>query len=134
MITSGPPVDSQPDEIPFLAIDHIQLAMPPGAEDAARGFYAGVLGMAEVRKPVELAGRGGCWFRSGVVEVHLGVQLDFHPATKAHPALRCTNYDALTRKLRQAGVELGEAVELPGVRRCHLFDPFGNRLELVAPG
>lgn len=122
-----------PEELPFVAIDHVQLAMPPAGESAARGFYAGVLGMTEVQKPAELAGRGGCWFRSGAVEVHLGVQADFRPATKAHPALRCTDYDALTAKLHQAGVKLTEALDIPGVRRCHVVDPFGNRIELVAP-
>lgn len=125
-------MDSEPAKIPFLAIAHVQLAMPPRAEDAARAFYAGIFGMTEVPKPAELAGRGGCWFRSGAVEVHLGVQADFRPATKAHPALRCTNYDALTAKLRQAGVVVTEADEIPGIRRCHVFDPFGNRIELVA--
>ena len=121
----------EPARIPFLAIDHVQLAMPPGGESAARRFYAGLLGMTEIPKPAEFARRGGCWFRSGVVEIHLGVQADFHPATKAHPALRCANYDLLTENLRQAGIEAIEALELPGVRRCHVADPFGNRIELI---
>jgi hypothetical protein len=88
--------------------------------------------MTEIPKPVELVGRGGCWFRSGMVEIHLGVQADFRAATKAHPALRCTNFDALTARLRQAGVEAVEAFDIPGVRRCHIADPFGNRIELIA--
>jgi catechol 2,3-dioxygenase-like lactoylglutathione lyase family enzyme len=122
----------EPGPIPFQAIDHVQLAMPPGGENAARAFYAEILGMTEIPKPVELVGRGGCWFRSGAVEIHLGVQADFRAATKAHPALRCTNFDALTAKLRQAGVEAVEALDIPGVRRCHIADPFGNRIELLA--
>ena len=124
----------EPSEIPFLAIDHVQLAMPPGGEPAGREFYAGILGMTEIAKPEALAGRGGCWFCSGTVELHLGVQNDFHAATKAHPALRCANYEQLTARIRQAGVTLTEATEIPGVRRCHLVDPFGNRIELVALG
>jgi hypothetical protein len=71
----------------FLAIDHVQLAMPPGGEDAARRFFGGVLGMTEIAKPAELAKRGGCWFVSGGAQVHLGVEADFRPAKEAHP--RC---------------------------------------------
>jgi catechol 2,3-dioxygenase-like lactoylglutathione lyase family enzyme len=119
-----------PDE--FLAIDHVQLAMPPGAEDAARAFYSGLLGMNEIPKPSELARRGGCWFQSGSVQVHLGVEEDFRPAKKAHPALICRSYDELISKLRHAGTSVHEANDIPGVRRCHVFDPFGNRIELVA--
>src|SRR6187551_1552795 len=69
-----------------VAIDHVQLAMPAGGEDRARAFYAGILGLAEVPKPPPLAPRGGCWFESDTVKVHLGVEPDFQPATKAHPA------------------------------------------------
>jgi len=116
----------------FLAIDHVQLAMPPGAEDAARVFYSGLLGMNEIPKPSELAKRGGCWFQSGSVQVHLGIEEDFRPAKKAHPALICSNYEELLSKLRQAGVAAPEANDIPGVRRCHVFDPFGNRIELIA--
>jgi catechol 2,3-dioxygenase-like lactoylglutathione lyase family enzyme len=115
----------------FSAIDHIQLAMPPGEEEMARGFYGGVLGMQEMKKPRELAKRGGCWFRSGSVEIHLGVEADFRPARKAHPALRPADYERLTIRLRAAGIDLTEDDSLPGVRRCHLFDPFGNRIELI---
>jgi catechol 2,3-dioxygenase-like lactoylglutathione lyase family enzyme len=129
-VNSAATIDPAP--IPFQAIDHVQLAIPPGAEKAARAFYAEILGMTEIPKPVELVGRGGCWFRSGMVEIHLGVQADFRAATKAHPALRCTNFDALTARLRQAGVEAVEAFDIPGVRRCHIADPFGNRIELIA--
>ena len=117
---------------PFTAIDHVQLAMPVGAEDAARQFYSGVLGMTEISKPPELAKRGGCWFESGGVQVHLGVEKDFRPAKKAHPAFRCADYDALVSTLRAAGVEVTDALDIPGVRRCHVHDPFGNRIELIA--
>ena len=116
----------------FIANDHVQLAMPLGAEAAARTFYSGVLGMDEIRKPTELAKRGGCWFQSGRVQVHLGVEEDFRPAKKAHPALICSNYEELLSKLRLAEVIAREANDIPGVKRCYVFDPFGNRIELIA--
>ncbi|HKT87410.1 MAG TPA: VOC family protein [Candidatus Sulfotelmatobacter sp.] len=116
---------------PFTAIDHVQLAMPPGSEEAARRFYGDLLGMREVAKPAELAKRGGCWFESGAVQIHLGVENDFRAAKKAHPALRCSDYDGLTGKLRSAGIEVKDDHVIPGVRRCHIADPFGNRIELV---
>jgi catechol 2,3-dioxygenase-like lactoylglutathione lyase family enzyme len=116
---------------PFSAIDHVQLAMPAGAEPRARQFYGSLLGMREVPKPVELAKHGGCWFACGPVQVHLGVENEFRPARKAHPALRCFDYDGLVTRLRAAGVELREDDQIPGVQRCHIFDPFGNRIELI---
>ncbi len=116
---------------PFIAIDHVQLAMPAGEEDRARAFYVRLLGMAELTKPPELARRGGCWFGSGSIQIHLGVESDFHPARKAHPALRCAEYDGLVARLREAGVEAKEDASIPGVRRCHIADPFGNRIELI---
>jgi catechol 2,3-dioxygenase-like lactoylglutathione lyase family enzyme len=118
-------------ESTFIAIDHVQLAMPPGEEEKARAFYGGLLGMKEVPKPPELAKRGGCWFESGDVPIHLGVENDFRPAQKAHPALRCRDYAALVQKLRGAEVAVNEPNDIPGVRRCHVHDPFGNRIELV---
>jgi len=89
---------------PFSTIDHVQLAMPPGEEDRARAFYVGLLGLMEVPKPTELAKRGGCWFGCGTVQIHLGVETDFRPARKAHPALRCVDYDGLIARLKVAGV------------------------------
>lgn len=88
--------------------------------------------MNEIPKPPELAKRGGCWFESGVVQVHLGVEADFRAAQKAHPALRCADYDGLTARLRAAGLEVAEDASIPGVRRCHIADPFGNRIELIS--
>jgi len=117
---------------PFTAIDHVQLAMPAGGEETARHFYRDVLGMRELQKPAELAKRGGCWFESDGVQIHLGVEVDFRPAKKAHPALRCSDYDGLTSRLRGAGREVKDDDNIPGVRRCHVDDPFGNRIELVA--
>ena len=115
----------------FVCIDHVQLAMPAGQEAAARAFFCEVLGMSEIPKPTELAKRGGCWFQGGGVQIHLGVEADFRPAKKAHPALRCKNYDALLADLAAARVQAEEASDIPGVRRCHIHDPFGNRIELV---
>lgn len=119
------------NESPFKAIDHVQLAMPPGEEEKARRFYAGLLGLAEVPKPAELADRGGAWFESGPARIHLGVEANFRPAKKAHPALACQNYNGLIASLRTAGVEVVEAETLAGSSRCHVFDPFGNRIELL---
>lgn len=116
---------------PFVLIDHVQLAMPPGQEEMARRFYGGVLGMVEIPKPSKLARRGGCWFESGRVQLHLGVEPDFRPAKKAHPALRCRDYDGLMSRLRSAAVEITNDESVPGVQRCHIADPFGNRIELI---
>ncbi|HZQ17631.1 MAG TPA: VOC family protein [Terriglobales bacterium] len=116
---------------PFNSIDHVQLAMPQGQEEAARLFYSALLGMREIAKPPELAKRGGCWFESGTVQVHLGVEKDFRPAKKAHPAFICCDYDGLTSKLRSAGVEVNGVDDIPGVRRSHVHDPFGNRIEFI---
>lgn len=120
------------DAPPFSAIDHVQLAAPAGCEDAARRFFGEILGMQEVPKPPLLAKRGGVWFASGEVQIHIGIEPDFRPAHKAHPALQCRNYDALITRLRAAGIEVVEAEDIPGVRRAHVHDPFGNRIELVA--
>jgi len=106
--------------------------MPIGGEDTARKFYAELLGMVEIPKPDELAKRGGCWFESGALQIHLGIEKDFRPAKKAHPALRCENYPTLIGRLREGGVEVHEVDDIPGVRRCHIHDPFGNRIELIA--
>ncbi|HEX5316392.1 MAG TPA: VOC family protein [Candidatus Kapabacteria bacterium] len=116
----------------FTAIDHVQLAMPRGEEEKARAFYCGVLGMTEIAKPAELVKRGGCWFASGDVQIHLGVEEDFRPAKKAHPALRCGNYQELVEKLRRAGVETIPDDANPGVTRGYIQDCFGNRIELIS--
>jgi catechol 2,3-dioxygenase-like lactoylglutathione lyase family enzyme len=115
------------------AIHHIQLAMPRGQEDAARVFYSGLLGIPEKPKPPSLAARGGVWFHSGNLKVHLGVDPDFRPAKKAHPGLLVRDLGAMVRQLRAANVEVTEAGALPGFRRVYVSDPFGNRLELMQP-
>jgi catechol 2,3-dioxygenase-like lactoylglutathione lyase family enzyme len=119
--------------IPFARIDHVQLAMPSGNEDAARAFYVGILGFEETPKPPELAKRGGAWFRSGSVAVHVGVDPAFQPSTKAHPAFRCTDYAALVKRLQAAGITIvRDDHHFEGKEHCYISDPFGNRLELIA--
>ncbi|MGC9991331.1 MAG: VOC family protein [Candidatus Cybelea sp.] len=118
---------------PFRRIDHVQLAMPRGREAEARSFYVGVLGLTEQPKPAELIDRGGVWLRSGDVSVHLGVDDDFRAATKAHPAFRCDDYDALLQRVRSHGGHVVEDGSLfNGKPHCYVADPFGNRIELIA--
>ena len=115
------------------AIDHVQLAMPPGAEAQARAFYSGVLGLPEIPKPPALAARGGVWFGRGAVQLHLGVEADFRPARKAHPALLVDDLEALETACRAAGFTPERDDELPGYDRFYVADPFGNRLEFLQP-
>lgn len=114
-------------------LDHVQLAMPAGGEAAARAFYGDLLGLPEVPKPSAIAGRGGCWFEQGELKVHLGVEADFVPARKAHPAFVVADFEHLTSTLRRAGVAVTDDGTLPGVTRAYVDDPFGNRIELIAP-
>lgn len=123
----------------ITGLDHVQIAMPAGGEDAARAFYGGLLGLVEVPKPAALATRGGCWFvGAGTVagggtgvSIHLGEEADFRPARKAHVALLVDDLVGLRAALEGAGVTVGDDPAEIGVRRFHAFDPFGNRLELV---
>jgi len=116
----------------FKAIDHVQLAMPVGAEAVARAFYAGLLGLTEVPKPAALQKRGGCWFEQGAVVVHLGVEADFRPARKAHPAFRVADIDALAVRLQAGDVAVTwDDALMPAVRRFYAHDSFGNRLEFL---
>jgi catechol 2,3-dioxygenase-like lactoylglutathione lyase family enzyme len=114
----------------IVGIDHVQLAMPAGREDEARAFYAGLLGVPEVAKPEHLAKRGGVWFETDRVKIHLGVDRDFRAATKAHPALVVSGLRALVARLRAAGVVVVEEA-MEGYDRVYVSDPFGNRLELM---
>ncbi len=119
--------------MPVERIDHVQLAMPAGEEDAARAFYAGVLGIPEVAKPPHLAARGGCWFEAGALKVHLGVEADFRPTRKAHPALLVRDLPALVADLRAVGARVVDDEPLEGYDRAYVDDPFGNRIELMEP-
>jgi catechol 2,3-dioxygenase-like lactoylglutathione lyase family enzyme len=115
----------------ITAIDHIQLAMPAGGEEDAVAFYESVLGVQQVAKPDQLAKRGGCWFESARVKVHLGVEPDFHPARKAHPAFIVDNLHELVQMLTDGGHSLENAEPLEGYERIYVDDPFGNRIELL---
>lgn len=118
--------------MPILSIDHIQIAMPPEKEDQARSFYVNVLGFTEIPKPPELAKRGGAWFQAGNVQLHLGVEAEFKPARKAHPAFLVSDLDSLIAKMQAAGYESDTSQPpLDGYKRAHVFDPFGNRIELM---
>jgi catechol 2,3-dioxygenase-like lactoylglutathione lyase family enzyme len=114
-----------------VGLDHVQISIPTGGEDAARRFYGGVLGLTEVSKPAALAARGGCWFVGPGVALHLGVEADFRAARKAHVALLTDALDELRGTFAAAGVTIVDDDAPIGVRRFHAFDPFGNRLELV---
>ena len=114
-------------------LHHVQLAIPAEGEDRCRAFWGGLLGMDEVAKPPVLAARGGCWFRGGKLEVHLGVEQEFAPARKAHPGILVHDLPALADTLTAAGVEVMWDPEVPGHDRFYAADPFGNRLEFLEP-
>ncbi len=123
---------TQPDGLPFRSIDHVQLAMPAGEEQRARAFYAGVLGMTELIKPEPLRTRGGVWFASGAVQLHLGVDPEFVPARKAHVGLCCFEYGVLCARLTAAGHPVTEGERQgDGAPHGYTHDPFGNRIELI---
>jgi catechol 2,3-dioxygenase-like lactoylglutathione lyase family enzyme len=112
-------------------VDHVQLAMPAGAEERATEFYEGLLGIPRVPKPPELEVRGGCWFERGALRVHLGVEPDFRPAKKAHPAFAVTGLDDLCSVLEASGYPVTRTEDVPGMPQWYVADPFGNRIELV---
>ncbi len=118
----------------LVALDHIQLAMPAEQETQARWFYGTILGLSEVAKPATLQARGGCWFRGSNIELHLGVEADFRPARKAHPAFRVADLDQARAEFSHAGIAIVDDTSLPHVRRFFVADPFGNRIELVQVG
>lgn len=114
-----------------LRIDHIQIAAPPACESAARDFYGSLLGMTEIEKPPVLRARGGCWFECGTQQLHIGVEHDFRPAKKAHPAFAVPRLDELREVLKARGIAVIDDDNLPGARRFYAEDPWGNRLEFV---
>jgi hypothetical protein len=114
-----------------IGLDHVQLAMPRGGEALAETFYLGLLGMTRVPKPEHMASRGGCWFVSGSVALHLGVEDEFRAATKAHPALLIRNLAGLSSALAAAGIEVRQNPDQPPGAGCYVDDPFGNRIELI---
>ncbi|HEX3794423.1 MAG TPA: VOC family protein [Acidimicrobiales bacterium] len=114
-----------------VGLDHVQLAMPDGGEAEAEAFYAGRLGFVRRPKPEPMASRGGCWFQAGAAALHLGVEGDFRPARKAHPALVVRELAGLMESLTEAGIEVrANEDQAPGAS-CYVDDPFGNRLELL---
>jgi catechol 2,3-dioxygenase-like lactoylglutathione lyase family enzyme len=113
-------------------LDHVQLAMPAGGEETADGFYRDLLGFEIIPKPEPLAARGGRWYAIGDTQLHLGVEADFHPARKAHPALVVDGIDELAARLAREGIQLRWEDDQPGMRHCYVDDPFGNRIEFIA--
>jgi catechol 2,3-dioxygenase-like lactoylglutathione lyase family enzyme len=114
-----------------MFLDHVQLAIPANEETKARQFYGELLGLAELEKPDALKARGGCWFQVGTQQLHLGVEADFQPAKKAHPAFRVNDYEDLQKRLEQAGFTVTPDTMLKDVEKFYTHDPFGNRLEFI---
>ncbi|MCL6452390.1 MAG: VOC family protein [Alicyclobacillus sp.] len=115
----------------FYGIDHVQLAGPAGCEDEARRFFGEILGMEELEKPEDLRKRGGVWFRCGSHQLHIGIDPNFTPAKKAHPAIHVENITALKERLLRYGIPVTEDELLPGADRFYVDDPFGNRMEFL---
>lgn len=111
--------------------DHVQIAAPRGCEADARRFFGDLLGLEEIDKPAHLASRGGCWFRVGARQLHIGVEAEFHPALKAHPAFTVADLDVLYSRLTAAGVTCYRDGFRPGVKKFYANDPWGNRLEFT---
>ena len=122
------------DPMPVNDIDHVQLAAPGECEGAARQFFGQLLGLEELEKPEPLRARGGCWFKIGAKQLHIGVEEPFRPAAKAHPAFAVSDIDALFATLQRAGVQCAWDEAPGGIRRFYANDPWGNRLEFVAEG
>lgn len=116
----------------LTGIDHVQIAAPPGCEQQARDFFGRLLGLEEIEKPEPLRSRGGCWFKIGDRQLHIGVERDFHPAQKAHPAFAVSDIDLLFSKLAAAGIVCVWDAPI-GVKRFYANDPWGNRLEFTEP-
>lgn len=120
------------DNMSVLGIDHVQIAMPAEEEEKARAFFINLLGFREIPKPPQLAKRGGLWLEAGTAQLHLGVEANFQPARKAHPAFIVDNLDELISKIQSAGFETDVTQPpLDGCKRAHVFDLFGNRIELI---
>ena len=113
------------------AIDHVQIAIPVGSEAIALLFYRDLLGLTEVPKPPAMAKRGGAWLEAGAVKVHLGVEADFRANDKAHVAFVVDDVANLAQRASAAGYKVKHDSELPGYDRAFLYDPFGNRIEIL---
>ena len=119
------------EQFSFERVDHVQLAIPAGGEVECRAFWGGLLGLPEAPKPPTLAVRGGCWFDGPGFQVHVGVEAEFRPALKAHPAFRIHGIRPLADRLAAAGYPVTWSDDVPGQDRFHCADPFGNRLEFL---
>jgi catechol 2,3-dioxygenase-like lactoylglutathione lyase family enzyme len=117
--------------MPIVNIDHVQIAIPVESEERARAFYSGILGFTEVAKPPQMAERKSIWFVAGAVNLHLGIEPNFTPAKRAHPAFVVEGLDAILAACDGAGISSKPDTSFNGLRRVHVFDPFGNRLELM---
>jgi catechol 2,3-dioxygenase-like lactoylglutathione lyase family enzyme len=117
--------------MPILNIDHVQIAIPVASEDRARSFYSGVLGFTEIDKPPQMAERKSIWFVAGAANLHLGIEPDFTPAKRAHPAFVVDSLDKILEACEHADITTKPDTSFNGFRRVHVFDPFGNRLELM---
>jgi catechol 2,3-dioxygenase-like lactoylglutathione lyase family enzyme len=117
--------------MPILGLDHVQIAIPIASESRARAFYSGILGFTEIEKPPQMADRKSIWFVAGPVNLHLGIEPDFTPAKRAHPAFVVAGLDAILAACERAGVTTKPDISFNNFRRVHVFDPFGNRIELM---
>jgi catechol 2,3-dioxygenase-like lactoylglutathione lyase family enzyme len=117
--------------MPILSLDHVQIVIPVASENRARAFYSEILGFTEVAKPPQMAGRKSIWFVAGSVNLHLGIEPDFAPSKRAHPAFVVENLEAILAACERAGLPTKPDTSFNGFRRVHVFDPFGNRLELM---
>jgi catechol 2,3-dioxygenase-like lactoylglutathione lyase family enzyme len=117
--------------MPVLGLDHVQVAIPIGGEAQAREFYSGILGFTEIEKPAAMAERKSIWFIAGPANLHLGIEPDFHPAKRAHPAFVVDTLDEIVAACDRAGLSTRPDTSCNGFRRIHVSDPFGNRLELM---
>jgi catechol 2,3-dioxygenase-like lactoylglutathione lyase family enzyme len=117
----------------LTGVDHIQIAAPPVCEAEARNFFGRLLGLEEIEKPAALRSRGGCWFKIGDRQLHIGVDHDFRPARKAHPAFSVQQIERLFQELATAGIRCAWDDALDGVKRFYADDPWGNRLEFTEP-
>ena len=117
----------------LVGLHHVQLAMPPDEEEAAVKFYGAILGLEQVPKPPDLSPRGGVWFRTGDLEVHLGMEESFSPAVKAHPAFLVDGLETMKARIEAAGYRVTDTVQIEGFHRVYVRDPFGNRVELIEP-
>lgn len=115
----------------YKGIDHVQLVAPPGSEPEAREFYTGILRFEEVEKPKTLQQRGGAWFEAGNINIHIGIEKEFTPARKAHPAIEVENIEALGKYLKTKDINVTWDDRLPGVKRFYINDPFENRIEFL---